>query len=1439
MLQLHAGYFIEELLPFLITAATEDTKADAQAKVRALLRELSYFEVESSSPLEGHGTEPDSLLAVASNLISRGMPTRAPLNLTTHLLKHVWPGGAADAIELGTIKYVLGEPEPERDRKLWRALHIIEPRLRDTAATRQQLARWNSHGSDFEKRFFTQILPDLFGPELWQVLAPQTVLRPLLEFAPEEQEQLHKQLLVKGSEFTDQTLDFTLALPYPWYRNAEASGSPAVRGVVVEIDGSQHKSDARQSQKDNRRDWATEQAGWLTARLATADFNAPEKSLGPLREVVTKHTYLQHLRTNFIEPLQNDAAGLQALQLLLTPLAVARVQRTMVECMASGVLPLHKQRWQVAIIERDVPCGHLAVEGLKELFMELFELDGKERHLPEIDLQVYSTAEYEAAELHSIAGHAVRPLDTEKRDKEEVDLLIDVAMLQRPGFAVGPLPVSAQVRVTIRTAHAPRTARRFQTAPLVSYPAVVNFTPDKEEEQYPEIAERKEPLLYFLRNIFRKKDFREGQLAILSRGIQGKNVLGLLPTGGGKSLTYQLAALLQPGVALVVDPIKSLMQDQFEGLQKNWIDATSFVNSSVRSAAQRELRLRRLSRGELLFFFISPERMQIQSFRDQLTRMRSPDNPLRRVGFNFCVVDEAHCVSEWGHDFRTQYLRLGDNARAYCHTFSDAPVPLYGLTATASFDVLADVERELRLDPEAVIRTKTTRRDELSYRIIAVEADAEHKKERDPVGAAKHQRLRQLLHELPDELQERIEEAEVLEGFDTRFIPRGFEATTFFNSTKERYQNAGLIFCPYKSERHAAGVRNVHTMLQGMAGLPLRVGYFMGSDQNEPEPETGVGEMEQMQSRFVGDQLNLLVATKAFGMGIDKPNVRFTVHYNYPGSIESFVQEAGRAGRDQAYALNYVLFHESDKRIQEQFFQRSFKGRTKEALIMHELLTTVTFPAVQQCAELAELLQAQFAVPVTINLYPRPGQGQPRYLYVNQAFGIGYGRIDFANSAAPFASLSDKHPSVDGELASSLLGWLTRYLIEDTPEEARTSQHALANWLATRTTASSTMGIAPRLARVAAGQRPEPLTIGFTNGALSEMSEVAASHGCTLPEPVLRDAAAYATTAVEFLNKLRSTLTPQPPVEVFDTIKRNFPRIRDEQDTYKAVYRLCLLGVVEDYTIDYASRTLTLVLAPKPVDEHVYLSCLEQYFVRYASASRARQWRDDAEKREKGDSILEKCLGQILDFTYKKIIVKRLQAINEMEAACRKGLDGDDLVEFFDLYFNSKYARADYLPLDLKAGTYFSQDIVWKYLKYMADPPDGLGQEKDNIKHLRGACARLIQSAPENGALLLLDGFAMLFLEHHKPNGKADPKLVEMGQQKMRDGLVAFYEQTNLTEEELELFARRYAEEINQYDSELGPYILDTVIEESLVDINSRWLSEFNKKFDNRHTQPA
>jgi ATP-dependent DNA helicase RecQ len=372
-------------------------------------------------------------------------------------------------------------------------------------------------------------------------------------------------------------------------------------------------------------------------------------------------------------------------------------------------------------------------------------------------------------------------------------------------------------------------------------------------------------LEYFLQYLFRKLYFWEGQYDGIARALQGKDALLLLPTGAGKSLVYQLASLLLPGRTVVIDPIISLMEDQIDNLAMIGIDRCIAITSQIADAQDRLRALQLFGQGEYLFDYIAPERFQTIEFRESL-RTLTVHTPIALI-----VVDEAHCVSEWGHDFRTAYLNIGRTSRNYCESNRKVP-PLLALTGTASRAVLKDVQRELQIeDFDAIITPKSFDRKELKFQVIYSIS------------------------------QEKIAR---LKGYLGQMLPSLFSTTTstlYQPRGKETY--SGLVFCPHINGEF--GVVRVSDEIG--KNLGIHTAFYSGGAPNGWDPEQYRYHKQRIVKEFKRNKIPFLVCTKAFGMGIDKPNIRYTIHFGIPPSIESFYQEAGRAGRNQKTAYCCII----------------------------------------------------------------------------------------------------------------------------------------------------------------------------------------------------------------------------------------------------------------------------------------------------------------------------------------------------------------------------------------------------------------------------------------------------------------------------------------------------------------------------------------------------
>jgi len=332
-----------------------------------------------------------------------------------------------------------------------------------------------------------------------------------------------------------------------------------------------------------------------------------------------------------------------------------------------------------------------------------------------------------------------------------------------------------------------------------------------------------------LKHFFGYDSFRPGQREIIEQALKKRDLLIIMPTGGGKSLCFQLPALLKPGLMIVVSPLIALMQDQVEALQDNGVGAT-FLNSTL-TVAEAKSREAAILNGEIKLLYVAPERLLSEKFLLFLDLIEA------QLGISAFAIDEAHCVSEWGHDFRPEYRQLKQLRKRY------PKIPVLALTATATQRVRQDIIQQLELK-NPYIHVASFNRPNLYYEVIP----------------KKKQSFTQLLKLIQD------------------------------------VGGSGIIYCLSRKN-----VEDLAFRLQshGLSALPYHAGM---EDTVRAENQT----------RFIRDDVQIMVATIAFGMGINKPDVRFVVHYNLPRTLESYYQESGRAGRDGESARCTLFFSYSD-----------------------------------------------------------------------------------------------------------------------------------------------------------------------------------------------------------------------------------------------------------------------------------------------------------------------------------------------------------------------------------------------------------------------------------------------------------------------------------------------------------------------------------------------
>ncbi|MDC1064902.1 RecQ family ATP-dependent DNA helicase [Candidatus Pseudothioglobus singularis] len=692
----------------------------------------------------------------------------------------------------------------------------------------KRVIRGDVEGDNFPaKRFFEDLIPKYLSDYQYiqQLIIPEIPINEITK--------------VNVKEFSGQQVDFYLQQAF----------------LIIEIDGSQHDSS-----RDVLRDNYAKKYGIKTIRIKVSDLNEEnstfKKKIEEIKERIDKvsssKNELTHSHSNSISLEDYSEAhknGLDINNPYYKSTAVIRFQLLILDLLESGTLRLNKD-WKIELIERDSKdFAELAIQDLFVWFENLLQLHKISFSEPKVNIKKITSIDEFSNDQSTIKVDfsLLKRYTDEFQDHPNVYFIrtdyLDEYRYFKKGNSTNNLNFSSFKRYDYF---------QISTTKLIDYKIKLGGKNSDEK-----------PLIFLLWNLFLQNDpslsldnlaFREGQLPIIVSALSNKDTIGLLPTGSGKSVCYQLSAILQPAISFVVCPIISLMLDQKADLDLTMFSRTNHITSMNDGEEKGEI-LNEFSRGKYFFIYISPERFQSKSFREEFSLVN------KNFNIAYAVIDEVHCLSEWGHDFRPAYLTLADTIEKLSKSST-----YIGLTATASTNVLKDIQVEFSIDRQNIKTPLDYTREELEFVVIDDEGN------KDAL--------------LINILEDQIDDIGALEvkGLETK---------------------SGIIFTTKKSGKD--GCFQLSQRLSKYFDEDVR--FFSGTVPTKfnlsevgTYPDYG-SYKKKVQDDFKQNKFSLLAATKAFGMGINKGNIYYTIHYGLPSSIEALYQEAGRAGRDKSKFL--------------------------------------------------------------------------------------------------------------------------------------------------------------------------------------------------------------------------------------------------------------------------------------------------------------------------------------------------------------------------------------------------------------------------------------------------------------------------------------------------------------------------------------------------------
>lgn len=1378
MPQYQAGYYSDGLKKIV-------NKSENQ-HINNLLNYLSYFELDFNKLPEN--PQNDTTIAIAGNLISRGLPTINPLYVEQYLAENL---SLTIEKKQNNIHFELLNTQNETFDYIFKSLHIIDPRIKkDNFET---LIKNNPAFSisSYQYDFLYSILPTYLGEQFLQLVEYKRSLDSL-QYSTRYHLKTIKPFVVNDL-LQNENIDFSFECPYT--DNDKFAYS-------VFIDDLETKTISEQ-QILKEKIKVIEKAHWHQPLVIEKDDrHTLTKKIEPLRQFA-RNSYFETIYENYTNPIFHSDEGLDYLQLCLSPFAVARFQKTIIEAIQKNMLSLTATKWEIGVIERDVPCAFLALEDLKQLLKMLFLLEGEKRNIPEIKLTVYNTQEFEHAKLNkNFTGKIknINEFDTQK----QFDLLIDVSVLQRKIYNDINIDNNACYTALVRSVLSISSQRTFSLSENYHYKPLYKYQTSETNKEIRE--DIKTAYEYFAKLLLRNNNASKVGQHLTDRMLHGYATFGQINSSKTKIEAILMASILQPGQTLMVLPSHLHTLNLEEHLKNLGIDALCSYNS-LNTEEEVKILTQKIKNAETLITLTTACRWYAKISRNQCFEL------LQKNTLHHVIIDEAHNCSEWAHESLIEYFSIIELIKEINKEQHPKRQSITAFSAYTSYNVLEKIRKQLQVKDKDILNDKAEFQDNTKFKVTEISSNELKKDIRITQAQTLINRKKQV--KVSHLLKEILENTE-------KNNQGKFQKILCICS--QQYGLDGILDDNYDGLEYKLQMNFPNIEIDHITGINNHILYPVSKAESKV--------INQKFIEFKNNKFQLLLTTPALASGINFNDVNQVILFAPPESFPKLKQITDLTGNNATINILFnnstVLFSENEEQIKDngeitfmqkqkelsvdkynarKIYKKRFPGYSYEFNAVRELLTEIRFDIQNNTETIKELLYDYFGKQFSFFYYPAAFPNKLEIRCEAENFGIltfnRYDPFDFEKS------------NVKLSVAEEVLSYIYGLFLKKVPQNID-----VFDWLKKDTHKPPQTGIEKLFETNQDNTIPKIIKVGFTNDTIHKITKLLQENVSVKFDKKTIEKIYQNTQSVdEFIVELSkiSTIDIKKPVDIQPQLKNLYPKIRTKQLTLQVINRLKIINVVSDFLINNDDNEIEIQLNYQ-TDEQL-LNNLYNYMKAITSKHRASLAFEEIVAFS-GKTVLQKSINYLLYFIYREIAYRNYDDLKIMQKITLDILQDNtkkEVNKFSTLYFDAKYASSYFVPSLIKDSQRenIKLDTLKKYIRET-------GEFKDNLKHLQSSCNYLLEENQENYACILLKSYSDYTLDDKT---KDTEEIVD----NIIDGFTIYYEKNQLTNIEYKEQQREFINLLLEKKSEPEKTEdLDTYIEiKSIVS----WLKHFNQKF--------